>query len=67
MFYNAFARSDFVGWDWCGWMDLWEEAARPGKQHSGVQDPFGVFYPIQQAMAEFSAQMYDVASGAVRS
>lgn len=64
LFYNAFARPDFVGWDWCGWLDLWEVAARPGKQHSGIQDAFGEFYPIQEAMTEFSAQMYDVATGA---
>jgi hypothetical protein len=62
MLQNAFARPDFVGWNWCGWMDFWEQQ-EPGKQHSGVQDAFGNFYPIQNAMAEFSTRLYDVASG----
>jgi hypothetical protein len=58
---NGFARPDFHGWDWCGWMDQWA-ALRPGKQHSGLQDPFSAFYPIQKAMIEFSRKMYDVAT-----
>ena len=39
---QALARSDFVGWNHCGWMDGWKSI--PGKevrQHSGLQDPFG--------------------------
>ncbi len=62
LFYNAYARPDFVGWNWCGWMDAWA-SHQPGKQHSGVQDPFGTFYPIQEAMRRFSAEMYEVAAG----
>jgi agarase len=64
MFYNTYAQPDFVGWNWCGWMDLWEPAARPGKQHSGVQDAFGTFYPILEAMLKFSEEMYDLATKA---
>jgi hypothetical protein len=56
---SAFARPDFVGWNWCGWMDSWE-VSQPGRQHSGVQTAFGEHYePLRSAMAEFSAGMYD--------
>ena len=58
----AFPRPDFVGWNWCGWMDSWE-ARQVNKQHSGIQDPFGRKYePIARAMAEFGASMYELAS-----
>ncbi len=66
-FYNAFAREDFVGWDWCGWMDQWVDdptnlQARDPR-HAGVQDPFGRYdQPIQQMMKQFSAEMYDIAT-----
>ncbi|MDP6041242.1 MAG: hypothetical protein QGG64_22020 [Candidatus Latescibacteria bacterium] len=62
-FYGAFSRPDFVGWDWCGWMDNWQ-AFKPGKQHSGIQDPFGNFdQPIVDAMRRFSEEMYSLANG----
>jgi hypothetical protein len=67
-FYNCFARHDFVGWDWCGWMDLWvddpENLQARDPRHAGLQDPFGVYdQPIQQAMKQFSTEMYDIAMG----
>ncbi len=62
-FENCFARKNYVGWDWCGWMDSWE-TNQPGKQHSGVQDPSGNFHePIAKAMADFSKNMYEIAAG----
>jgi hypothetical protein len=62
-FYNIYRQKNFVGWNWCGWMDQWKRM-QPGKQHSGLQTPFGDFYlPIKMAMAEFSAKMYEVATG----
>ena len=31
LFYNSYARKDFVGWDWCGWMDLWARDPDPDR------------------------------------
>ncbi len=63
---QAFARPDFVGWHWCGWMDSWE-ARQVNKQHSGVQDPFGRMHPpIARAMTRFGRDLYAIASGAPR-
>jgi len=60
---HAFARPDFVGWSWCGWMDRWATVAEQmARQHSGVQDAFGQAYePLREAMAGFAARMYEVA------
>ena len=58
---HAFARRDFVGWTWCGWIDGLK-AQQKEKQHSGVQDPWGKYYiPLTQAMAGFSSRLYHVA------
>jgi len=60
--HNAFARADFIGWNWCGWVDLWE-SSYPGKQHSGIQDAFGNHYVLlRRAMAEFAGRMYQIAA-----
>ena len=60
---HAFARPDFVGWDWCGWMDSWE-VVQKGRQHSGVQDPFGNHYPeMVKAMKAFSIRLQGIAHG----
>jgi hypothetical protein len=56
---NCFLRTDFVGWNWCGWMDRWE-SVQPRRQHSGIQDPFGKHYPIVEAMKKFSEEMYAI-------
>ena len=58
LYYNAFKRTDFVGWNWCGWMDSWEVGGQIGKQHSGIQDPFGLFHPVGEALKEFSGDLY---------
>ncbi|MFC1717802.1 hypothetical protein ACFL6S_29350 [Candidatus Poribacteria bacterium] len=58
---NCYSRTDFVGWNWCGWVDRWE-VVQPGRQHSGVQDPLGNHYPIVESMRNFSAEMYEIAS-----
>jgi hypothetical protein len=61
IFEHAFARPDFVGWSWCGWMDQWQWI-QPAKQHSGLQTPFGELYrPMQLTFADFSSRLYDVA------
>ena len=60
-FQGAFARKDFVGWNWCGWLEYWA-ALRPDKQHSGVQDAFGKWdQPLADEMMKFSRRLYQVA------
>lgn len=61
---DCYARTDFLGWDWCGWLDRWE-VVQPMRQHSGVQDAFGQYHPIVKEMKAFSDEMYDVALGRV--
>ena len=57
----AFARPDFLGWGWCGWMDQWE-SAEPVVQHSGLQDAFGNWHqPLASRFSEFGKEMYTVA------
>ncbi len=59
---NAFARADFIGWGWCGWMDKWE-SAEPHMQHGGLQDAFGKWHqPIAEAYATFGKDMYSIAT-----
>lgn len=62
---RAFARAEFVGWNWCGWMDSWKTyPGQEARQHSGLQDPFGRHYrPMVETFSRFSAEMYDVAAG----
>lgn len=61
---RAFARPDFIGWSYCGWMDSWK--AMPGKemrQHAGLQDPFGNRHePMVRALKGFAARLYGVAA-----
>lgn len=61
IFNNAFARKDFVGWNWCGWMDQWHVGETPQwKQHSGLQTPFGEFHqPMVEVFSQFSVLMYE--------
>ena len=62
MFNDLFSRPRYVGWSWCGWMDSWKDL-QDNKQHSGLQTPFGAFHePMRKAMAEFSANMYTIAT-----
>ena len=55
---RAFARKDFVGWNWCGWMDSWEKWKK-NRQHTGLQDPFGNYHlPMPDAMSWFGSRLY---------
>jgi len=60
---SVFARPDFIGWSYCGWMDSWK--AMPGKeirQHAGLQDPFGQRHaPMLHALSGFARELYRVA------
>lgn len=68
LLYNSFARFDMVGWDWCGWMDLWvkdpDNLQARDPRHGGVQDPFGNYNTEMVAvMKEFSEKIYEVGTG----
>ena len=59
---NAFARPDFLGWGWCGWMDRWE-SSEPFMQHAGLQDAFGHWHqPLADRVSEFGKRMYSIAT-----
>lgn len=63
---RAFSRPDFIGWNWCGWMDAWA-AWKPERQHSGLQDPFGRYHePMPETMAGFGSRLYEVGRGKIR-
>ncbi len=62
LMHDCYARTDFLGWNWCGWLDRWE-AVQPMRQHSGVQDAFGHYHPIVEKMKTFSKEMYQIAMG----
>ncbi len=64
LYMNSFARPDFLGWHWCGWMDSWEIGGQIGKQHGGIQDPFGNFHPVKDFLSAFSRKMYCIATKA---
>lgn len=56
---KAFQRPDFIGWNWCGWMDSWEMWKKV-RQHSGLQDPFGNYHhPMPEALSWFGSRLYD--------
>lgn len=60
-FNGAYARKDFVGWNWCGYVEYWA-ALRADKQHSGIQDAFGKWHqPVADEMRKFSEGLYKVA------
>ncbi len=62
VFRSAFARPDFVGWGWCGWMDQWE-SVEPYMQHTGLQDAHGKWrQPLADAYAAFGKELYEVAT-----
>lgn len=61
VYHAAFARPEFIGWGWCGWMDQWE-SAEPIMQHAGLQDAFGKWHqPLAQSLSEFGRNMYNIA------
>lgn len=56
---KAFPRPDFIGWNWCGWMDSWE-IWKKARQHTGLQDPFGNYHhPMPEALSWFGSRLYD--------
>ncbi len=60
---RAIARPDFLGWNWCGWVDAWKEW-KPVQQHNGLQDPFGNYHdPMPETMSLFGSQLYSYALG----
>ena len=57
---RSFSRPDFLGWNWCGWMDMWSDW-KDDRQHTGLQDPFGRYHhPMPETMARFGKQLYEV-------
>lgn len=64
---RAFARPDFIGWHWCGWMDSWLDW-KTEQQHPGLQDPFGRYHhPMPETMNRFGARIYDYGRGKIAS
>jgi len=60
---RSIARPDCIGWNWCGWMDMWA-AWKSDRQHTGLQDPFGNYHhPMPEVMAKFGAQLYEYGLG----
>lgn len=60
---QAFSRPDFLGWNWCGWIDAWR-GWKEDRQHSGLQDPFGNHHhPMSETLAQFGARLYDCGQG----
>jgi hypothetical protein len=65
VYHAAFARHDFIGWGWCGWMDKWA-VAEPDMQHGGLQDAFGNWHqPIADTMSQFSQNIYEIATSSM--
>ena len=60
---KSFSRPDVIGWNWCGWMDMWAQW-KPDRQHTGLQDPFGNYHdPMPETMAEFGHYLYEYGHG----
>ncbi len=60
---RAFSRPDFIGWNWCGWVDSWA-SWRKVQQHCGLQDPFGRYqHPMPEIMAQFGSDLYEYGLG----
>ena len=60
---QAFARPDFIGWHWCGWVEMWK-GWKPDRQHPGLQDPFGDYrHPMPETMKAFGTHIYDYGLG----
>ncbi len=60
---NAFKRSEFVGWHYCGLIDATNKHARKAdRQHSGLIDQYGNPYPLlQKYISQFTKDMYAIA------
>lgn len=60
---RAFSRPDFVGWHWCGWVDMWS-GWKSDRQHSGLQDPFGRYHhPMPETLARIGSDLYEFGQG----
>ncbi len=60
---QAFARPDFIGWHWCGWVEMWK-GWKPDRQHPGLQDPFGNYrHPMPETMKQFGTHIYEYGLG----
>jgi hypothetical protein len=60
---RAFSRPDFIGWNWCGWTDMWA-AWKADRQHSGLQDPFGRYHdPMPDTLARLGSIVQGVHLG----
>lgn len=60
---RSLSRPDVIGWNWCGWMDMWA-AWKSDRQHTGLQDPFGRYHePMPEVMADFGRQLYEYGLG----
>ncbi|MEC8557331.1 MAG: hypothetical protein VXZ82_20205 [Planctomycetota bacterium] len=59
-FLRAFARSEFVGWHYCGLIDASSSVPRKAdRQHSGLLDGFGKPYPkLEATLKQCSQAMY---------
>jgi hypothetical protein len=56
---RSFSRTDVIGWNWCGWMDMWAKW-KSDRQHTGLQDPFGRYHhPMPDTMKRFGEELYD--------
>jgi len=48
---------------WCGWVDSWVTHQK-GRQHSGIQGPFGNCYePLRIAMCAFASRICETGDG----
>ena len=62
---QAFARPDFVGMHWCGWIDRSsEDPPKRGVQHTGIMDEHGNYYePLLEVFTEFKKKIYGIHAG----
>ncbi len=62
---QTLSRPDVVGYNWCGWMDMWAQW-KSDRQHTGLQDPFGNYHhPMPETMARLGSQLYQIASQSI--
>lgn len=66
-FNNAFARSDFVGWHYCGLIDAPNMIPnKKDRQHSGVMNGCGEPYPeLRTTLKACADKLYETANGVV--
>lgn len=68
-FKSAFARPDFVGWHYCGFIDAdnnMERVSRKYRQHSGCMTTYGVPYPgVKESLKELSNNIYRIGTGSI--